>query len=151
MHRHRIRIAGRDGKDRPSIGSDSHMAGFGPRLIPDRLRPANQATLTRGVRLSLAERWAWACRRLWVRGAQTLSKHPDVSRARKVRTPWPPARPQRWPLLLSRGQTIIVFAASTAPLPMGHPHRGPPDNASAGGGCGQTQWRCCLLNAQPAP
>ena len=64
------------------------MAGFGPQLIPDQLLSANhQAALARGVRLSLAERWA--CRRLRVSWAQTLSKRPDLSRARKVRTPWP--------------------------------------------------------------
>ena len=70
------------------MGSDSHMAGFGPWLIPDRLLSANhQVARARGVRLSLAERWAWACRRLWVSWAHTLSKRPDLSRARKVRTP----------------------------------------------------------------
>ncbi len=79
------------------------MVGFGPCLIPDRFHLANQATLTRGVRLSLAERWAWACCRLWVSWAQTLSKRPDVSRARTVRTPWPPARPHLWPLRLQPG------------------------------------------------
>ncbi len=103
-------------------GNDSHMAGFGPRLIPDRFHLANQATLAKGVRLSLApQRWAWACRRLWVSGAQTLSKRPDLSRARRVRTPWPPARPPCWPLRLSRVLTIIVFAASLGSLPMGDP------------------------------
>ncbi len=61
------------------------MAGFGPGLIPDRFHLANQAALARGVRLSLAERWA--CCRLWVRWAHTLSKRPDVSRARTVRPP----------------------------------------------------------------
>ncbi len=66
--------------------------GIGPRLIPDQLLSANhQATLARGVRLSLAERWALSCRRLWVSWAQTLSKRSDLSRARKVRTPWPPS------------------------------------------------------------
>ena len=98
------------------------MAGFGPCLIPDRFHLANQATLARGVRLSLAATGqALAWRRLWVSWAQTLSKRPDLSRARTVRTPWPPARPHRWPLRLSRVLTIIVFAASTAPLPMGEP------------------------------
>ncbi len=64
------------------------MAGFGPWLIPDRIHLANQATLARGVRLSLAkvgQVLAW--RRLWVSWAQTLSKRPDLSRVRKVRTP----------------------------------------------------------------
>ena len=65
------------------------MAGFGPRLIPDRFHLANQAALAKGVRLSLAARWAFLWRRLWVSWAQTLSKRPDLSRARKVRTPWP--------------------------------------------------------------
>ncbi len=104
-------------------GSDSHMVGFGPGLIPDGLLSANhQATLARGVRLSLAAAGqALSWRRLWVSWAQTLSKRPDLSRARKVRTPWPPARPHLWPLRLSRVLTIIVFAASTAPLPMGAP------------------------------
>ena len=65
------------------------MAGFGPRLIPDQVLSANhQAALARGVRLSLAAAGqVLVCRRLWVRWAQTLSKRPDVSRARKVRTP----------------------------------------------------------------
>ncbi len=51
------------------------MAGFGPCLIPDRFHLANQATLARGVRLSLAaagQALAWC--RLWVSWAQTLSK-----------------------------------------------------------------------------
>ncbi len=104
------------------MGSDSPLAGFGPWLIPDRFHLANQATLARGVRLSLAAAGqALACRRLWVSWAQTLSKRPDLSRARTVRTPWPPAWPHLWPLRLSRVLTIIVCAASTAPLPMGAP------------------------------
>ncbi len=37
-----------------TYGSDSPMAGFEPWLIPDRFHLANQATLARGVRLSLA-------------------------------------------------------------------------------------------------
>ena len=95
------------------------MAGFGPWFIPDWLLSANhRAALARGVRLSLAERWALSCRRLWVSWAQTLSKRPDLSRERKVRTPWPPARPQR----LSRVLTIIVCAVSlVGSLPMGEP------------------------------
>ncbi len=69
-------------------GRDSPMAGFGPRFVPDRFLSANhQATLARGVRLSLAQRWAWACRRLWVSWDQMLSKRLDLSHARKVRTP----------------------------------------------------------------
>ncbi len=98
------------------------MAGFGLWLIPDQLRPAHQATLARGVRLSLAAAGqALSWHRLRVSWAQTLSKRPDLRRARKARTPWPPARPHLWPLRLSRVLTIIVVAASTAPLLMGEP------------------------------
>ncbi len=98
------------------------MAGFGPWLIPDGLLRVNhQATLARGVRLSLAEAGqvlSW--RRLWVSWAQTLSKRPDLSRV----------------------LTIIVFAASlVGSLPMGHQYRGTLDRASAGGGCEQCAWR----------
>ncbi len=55
----------REGKTCSCSGSDSPLAGFGPCLIPDRFHLANQATLARGVRLSLAAAGqALACRRL---------------------------------------------------------------------------------------
>ena len=49
------------------------------------------------------------------------SKRPDLSSARKLRTPWPPSRPQRCPERFIRLVTKTLFAASTAPDPIAKP------------------------------
>ncbi len=71
----------------PAISeSDSHRAGFGSRLVPDGLQPANQVTLARGIRLLSVWRWALPWCRLWVSWPHTLSECPDLSSARTLLT-----------------------------------------------------------------
>ncbi len=53
--------------------------------------------------------------------AQARSKRPDLRSDRKLRTPWPPSRPQRCPERFIRIVTSILLAASTAPEPTGKP------------------------------
>ena len=68
--------------------------------------------------------------------ARARSKRPDLRSDLKVRTPWPPSRPQRCPERFIRAVTRTLFANSTAPDRWRSLRRRRPRSSCGGGCCG---------------
>ena len=126
-----VDIAGRPGTDHVFSGSTERVCeGVIPiwrRFLCGEFHSANHAasaSCATTVWLSFAHFGGFHRSSRFRRGAMAihaLSKRPDLSRARKVKTPWPPSRPQRCPERFIRLVTRTLFAASTAPDPIANP------------------------------